>query len=327
MSTVAASSDKHDHGHGLPFLAHHFDTPEQQFASAKLGMWVFLGTEILMFGGLFCAYAVYRHNHPEIFLFAAEKYLSTFWGAFNTCILIASSFTMAWAVRLVQINKIQPAVICLILTFLGGVGFMVIKGVEYEHKWKDHVFPGSENKYSKAYGGDPTEKFKAQEAHGTIGAMEDAAGDPHAAAAVKATESQHAAQAELSSRAPVVMRPGDYIDPNANTPDAAKIVPNFNQLPGLAPDQMHGTHIPEYTDLRKRDQETVATFFSIYFVMTGLHGLHVLVGMALIAWVTLKTLGGNFGTVYYTPVEIVGLYWHLVDLIWIFLFPLLYLIH
>lgn len=299
MSTVAAPTTHDqpgdDHGHHLPFLAHHFDTPEQQFASAKLGMWVFLGTEILMFGGLFCAYAVYRHNHPEIFLFAAENYLSTFWGAVNTCILIASSFTMAWAVRLVQINKIRAAVICLILTFLGGVGFMCIKAVEYEHKWKDHVFPGAENKYSKAYTGDPTEKFKAAEAHGTVGAMEDAAGDPHAVAAVKATESQHAAEADLAARTPVAILPGDYADPNANTPDAAKLVPNFNQVVGLAPSQLHGTHIPQYTDMRKLDQERVATFFSIYFVMTGLHGLHVLVGMGLIAWVAVKTWGGNFG--------------------------------
>src|SRR5205809_6142926 len=127
MSSATTTLDPHDaHGHGGPgnghdpHLAHHFDTPEQQFASGKLGMWVFLGTEILMFGGLFCAYAVYRHNHPEIFLFAAENYLSTFWGAFNTCVLIASSFTMAWAVRLVQINKIGPAVLCMVLTFFGG---------------------------------------------------------------------------------------------------------------------------------------------------------------------------------------------------------------
>src|SRR5271154_2227886 len=93
------------HGHHDPHLAHHFDTPEQQFTSAKLGMWVFLGTEILMFGGLFCAYSIYRHNHPLVFKFAAESYLSTPLGTLNTIILITSSLTMAWGVRASQLNQ------------------------------------------------------------------------------------------------------------------------------------------------------------------------------------------------------------------------------
>src|ERR1700691_2515608 len=106
MSNASTTNPSaHSHGHAAghahhdPHLAHHFDTPEQQFPSAKLVMWVFLGTEILMFGGLFCAYSIYRHNHPLVFKFAAEAYLSTFWGPVNTIILITSSLTMAWGVR------------------------------------------------------------------------------------------------------------------------------------------------------------------------------------------------------------------------------------
>src|SRR3954470_11963174 len=111
--------DGHANGHN-PHLAHHFDTPEQQIASGKLGMWVFLATEILMFGGLFCAYAVYRHNHPEVFE-AAHKQLDKTWGAINTVVLISSSLTMAWGVRLAQLGRNKGLIITLILTLLGGV--------------------------------------------------------------------------------------------------------------------------------------------------------------------------------------------------------------
>src|SRR5207302_6598702 len=100
-ATVIAAHNGHHHD---PHLAHHFDTPEQQYQSGKLGMWVFLATEILMFGGLFCAYAVYRHNHPDVFEYA-HKWLDKTWGAINTIVLITSSLTMAWGVRLAQLGK------------------------------------------------------------------------------------------------------------------------------------------------------------------------------------------------------------------------------
>src|SRR5258708_21765054 len=103
ITTTESSPDPHAGNHHDPHLAHHFDTPEQQYASAKLGMWIFLGTEILMFGGLFCAYAVYRHNHQSMFEFA-HKYLDKILGALNTLVLITSSLTMAWAVRSAQLG-------------------------------------------------------------------------------------------------------------------------------------------------------------------------------------------------------------------------------
>src|SRR3954467_8139462 len=144
MSTASTIPTPHDGAHGGhggpgnghdPHLAHHFDTPEQQFASGKLGMWVFLATEILMFGGLFCAYSVYRHNHPDVFE-VAHKALDKSLGAINTIVLITSSLTMAWGVRLAQLGKNKGLIITLILTILGGYGFMAIKTIEYKTKWE-----------------------------------------------------------------------------------------------------------------------------------------------------------------------------------------------
>src|SRR3954466_7467891 len=113
--TSAPERDHHHHPHGNVHLAHHFETPEQQYASAKMGMWVFLATELLMFGGLFCAYAVYRHNHPEVFEYA-HTYLDKKWGAINTVVLITSSLTMAWGVRMAQLGRRVGLTICLLLT-------------------------------------------------------------------------------------------------------------------------------------------------------------------------------------------------------------------
>ena len=152
-ATTAVPSESEGHAHP-PFLAHHFDTPEQQYFSAKLGMWVFLGTEILMFGGLFCAYSVFRHNHPAVFAFAAEAYLNTSLGALNTVILITSSLTMAWGVRAAQLNQRRTLIVCLILTLLGAAGFMVVKSIEYSAKWKEDVWIGQWNKYNADYRGE-----------------------------------------------------------------------------------------------------------------------------------------------------------------------------
>jgi hypothetical protein len=137
-----------------------------------------------------------------------------------------------------------------------------------------------------------------------------------------------AEHAQVMTTGPLRQAGDPFIDPNAGTADAAKIHP-MQQVPaGLAP-QVRGTGHWEikWDDLPKVEQQHVATFFNIYFLMTGLHGIHVLVGMGLIFWIFLRSLKHEFGPSYFTPVDLVGLYWHLVDLIWIFLFPLLYLIH
>lgn len=227
-----------------PYLAHHFDTPEQQFAAGKLGMWVFLVTEVLFFGGLFCAYAVYRAIHPEIFIYA-HQFLDKNLGALNTAVLITSSFSMAWAVRCAQLDQRRGLIACLIVTLLLATMFLGVKFVEYKQKWEHGLLWAS--RYHVA---------ESVDAHG-------------------ATAASH------------------------ETPAAAPVA------------------VP-------RD---VGIFFSIYFAMTGLHGIHVLAGIGVIAWILRGAIKGRFSRRYYAPVDYVALYWHLVDLVWIYLFPLLYLIH
>ena len=140
---MAGANPQHEErGSHAPHLAHHFDSLGQQFESGKLGMWLFLSTEVLLFGGLFCAYAVYRSNHPEIFIYA-HQFLDKTLGGINTVVLICSSLSMAWAVRAAQLNQQRLLVILLSLTILGGFGFLGIKFVEYEHKWKHGLLWGA----------------------------------------------------------------------------------------------------------------------------------------------------------------------------------------
>jgi cytochrome c oxidase subunit III len=311
MSTASPDiAHAHGHGHHDPHLAHHFDTPEQQFTSAKLGMWVFLGTELLMFGGLFCVYSIYRHNHPLVFKFAAESYLSTFWGTTNTLILISSSFTMAWGVRAAQLNQKKLLIVCLTLTLLGAAGFLVVKSIEYSAKWNEHVWVGSWNMYNA-----DNERSYA------IALPNQPATRPTIVAPVP----------EPSARA--------MADDGNTTTDLSQIRPRFNyplsQTVQTAPEKLaEGRPVSEeqereegFDKLSASDQWHVNTFFSCYFLMTGLHGVHVVVGMCLISWILIRALRNEFSSEYFTPVDLIGLYWHLVDLIWIFLFPLLYLIH
>jgi cytochrome c oxidase subunit III len=256
QSRTHAPADGHA---GRATLAHHFDTPAQQYDSAKFAMWLFLVTEILLFGGLFCAYAVYRANHPEIFLFA-HTLLDKTLGAINTCVLLFSSFTMAWAVRAAMLGQRRLLIGLLSVTLLCGFGFLGIKTVEYEHKWKHGLLWGEKFDYAQ---------FKAAE---------------------------HAAPTG----------PGHTIGQQLD--HAAAVSTAHGHAPAAIPRNVH-------------------IFFGIYFVMTGLHGLHVIAGMVMIGWLLMRAIRGDFGTKNYVAVDLGGLYWHLVDLIWIFLFPLLYLIH
>jgi cytochrome c oxidase subunit 3 len=242
MSTEAATEhaaggdghdghDDHAHGHhGPKWLAHHFDTPAQQFDAAKLGMWAFLAQELLFFSGLFVAYGVYRNWFPEMFK-AASHQLNKEMGAFNTVVLLFSSLTAALAVRSAQVGKKKATGNLILVTILCACAFLVVKFFEYRHKFEAGLLPG---------------RFY----------------HPHL----------------------------DHLT--------------------------HGPPLPDNT----------GSFFSIYFMMTGVHGVHVAVGIGVLIWVWLRNNRGDFSKEYFTPVDIVALYWHLVDLVWIYLFPLLYLI-
>lgn len=389
ITHAGESAHGDDHAHHPPHLAHHFDTSEQQFETGKLGMWVFLATEILMFGGLFCAYGVYRGNHPDVFTYAHIA-LDRNLGAINTVILIASSFTMAWGVRCAQLGRRVGLVTCLVLTLLGGAGFMVIKTIEYSKKWEHGLWVGVSNMFHPGSGKEviPLEDSAAHghedasHASGHSAAEEFVAGHAnaqaksagHAAASVPPSanaESAHAAKAPGAAGQPasVPVPSGAGADPAGDKHAAAEKaamgdnpsaggdalaaipVPEFSLISppprgpaGLAASSVGHTstqavaahanagHAPGhhgvlYEDLPQAEKARVHIFFQIYFLMTGLHGLHVLVGMGLIGWLTVRAAAGAYGPAYYTPVDLGGLYWHLVDLIWIFLFPLLYLIH
>jgi cytochrome c oxidase subunit 3 len=241
-------------------------------------MWLFLVTEILMFGGLFCAYAIYRASHPEIFLYA-HTLLDKNLGAVNTIVLLFSSFTMAWSVRAAMLGQRRLLVALLALTLLCGFGFLGIKAIEYNHKWQHGLLWGERFDYAAL-----------QEHAGGHGAEHgDAAADAHAADSGTAHDTEaDAVMTELDQAAEVTVA--------------------------------HG-HAPE--DIPRN----LHIFFGIYFVMTGLHGVHVIAGMIVIGWLLARAVRGDFGSRNYTAVDLGGLYWHLVDLIWIFLFPLLYLIH
>jgi cytochrome c oxidase subunit III len=211
-------------------LAHHFDNMEQQREAGTLGMWAFLITEIMFFGGLFLAYTLYRSLYPDAFA-AASSHLDWKLGAFNTVVLICSSLTMALAVYNAQVGNRRLLILFLVLTIILGLVFLGVKAVEYYEKYESHHIPG--------YG------FTWQS-------------------------------------------------------------PTGEALPG--------------------NPQNVQMFYWLYFAMTGVHALHMIIGIGIMLVLILMARKGRFTPEYHSPVEISGLYWHFVDIVWIFLFPLLYLL-
>jgi cytochrome c oxidase subunit III len=207
-----------------PALAHHFDDLEQQKEASTLGMWIFLGTEVLFFGGLFLAYSIYRSWYPEAFA-ASSHTLDLTLGAVNTVALITSSLTMALAVHAAQTGNRKALMLFLVATMVLGAVFLGIKAVEYADKFEHHHVPGVDFHFE---------------------------------------EEALAREAEI--------------------------------------------------------------FFSLYFVMTGLHALHMVIGLGIMLWMLWWAWNGTITREYESPIEISGLYWHFVDIVWIFLFPLLYLL-
>ena len=207
-----------------PAPRHHFESLEQQKDASTVGMWVFLITEVMFFGGLFMAYFAYRQAYPAAFASASNK-TNLLIGAFNTTVLICSSLTMALAVRAAATGKKNLIVLFLILTLILGSAFLGVKGYEYHDKWVHHEIPG--------------EHFECE----------------------GCTDAGHA-----------------------------------------------------------------SLFFALYFGMTGLHASHMIIGAVILVVLIIKAYKGEFTPKWFTPVEMFGLYWHFVDIVWIFLFPLLYLI-
>jgi cytochrome c oxidase subunit 3 len=210
--------------HETTALQHHFESMEQQKDASSLGMWVFLVTEILFFGGLFLAYMIYRWENPLVFA-RASHHMNVTLGTLNTAVLICSSLTMAMAVHSAAMGRRRLLILFLIITMFLGATFLGVKVIEYTDHIEHHLLPG----------------------------------------------------------------------------------PRF--------------HYPDPADARPAE-----IFFSLYFAMTGLHAIHMIVGLGIMATLLVMAGRGRFTAAYHTPVEISGLYWHFVDIVWIFLFPLLYLI-
>jgi cytochrome c oxidase subunit 3 len=292
MTQAILPETSHEHPE---HLAHHFESLQQQYDSGKLGIWLFLTTEILMFSGLFCGYAVLRALHPEIFLYA-HHYLSVPLGALNTVVLIFSSFTMAWGVRAAQLGQTKLLVRLLTITLACAFVFLGVKGVEYQEKWKEALLPGKNF--------DP----KSPPPRVVLPSLE-AAGD-------KAAEKPDKPANAKPQAAPGAVGERSQIAPAAIGPAGLSTL--WLERNQLRRDRDIVWHGPE--------PNNVQLFFGIYFVMTGLHGIHVIAGMIVIAWLIGKARKGIFGPDRFAAVDFVGLYWHLVDLVWIFLFPLLYLI-
>lgn len=273
-----------------PFLAHHFDTPRQQFEAGKLGIWVLLVTEVLFFSGVFCAYIVYRSFRPEVFLYA-HYFLDTKLGALNTCVLLASSLTAAWAVRNAQLKQRRMLVANIAITIACALTFMGVKYVEYSHKYELGLLPGKNfNPGAQLW---ELDTFKSR----------------HPEAAAYAA-SMRAGMAQMQTGDAGAARPA--------RPTRKQIAPLVEA--GVLGERALHPNLPSHPT-------NAHTFFGLYFLMTGLHGFHVLVGIGVWGWLLVRAYGGEFGPSYFGPIDYAALYWHLVDLIWIYLFPLLYLIH
>lgn len=296
------SHGSHDgeHGHN-PDLQHHFDNMDQQFTAGKLGMWLFLAQEVLFFGGLFCAYVVYRVNHPELYSFGSQ-YLDTSWGAINTVVLLFSSLTMALAVRCAQTSNRPMLILNLILTFVCACGFMGIKAVEYKSKFEHGVLPGKHFDYVKV-----EDEIAESQGH-----SKDDDAVAHA----------DAGQAAPPTAVPANGVQGSQIASAATGPRGMRRTEVTHAEEHSAESQDAGHHL----HIEGERPPNLHIFFGIYFCMTGLHGIHVLGGMVMLIWLLWGAFKGRYHKDYFTPVDLGGLYWHLVDLVWIFLFPLLYLI-
>ena len=288
---MASHADTHEHHHP-PGLQHQFEDMKQQEDSVSIGMWLFLVQEIMFFGGLFTVYLVFRSKYPMAFA-AGSNHLDAFWGGLNTIVLIVSSLTMALTVYYAQKGNRNMQVILILLTMIFGATFLGVKAIEYTDKYN----------------------------HGTI---------PVAGWNKKVKEDRNAEHANTPLKPCYEAGHGStehaYVNPRGEFQwtdcSLVKLAQDHNYLTA---DEKIGYFSNGQIDLNKF-RGKVQIFFWIYFVMTGLHALHMIVGLGLMTWLLWKAWKGTFSAEYYMPVEMSGLYWHFVDIVWIFLFPLLYLL-
>ena len=319
METVAPHATSVEH-----HVAHHFDSAEQQLAAGKLGMWIFLVTEVLFFSGLFVAYAVYRSLHPEVFV-DAHYYLSTTLGGLNTIVLLFSSLTMAWAVRCAQLGQQRGLLWCLSITLACAGLFLGVKAVEYSTKWQEGLlWAGAYSPYLGEVSVFSTPLIvlslpatAALVAAGiglVIAKIRNFRPSMVLCTAVMAASLAFAIGIGIGLGVTQFESHGHRSHGKGTTTSAGTLAESGDV--GNSDDTLSGGNSINFTGV----------FFSIYYAMTGVHALHILGGMGVIAWLILCAAKGRYGSQYFNPVDYVGLYWHLVDIVWIYLFPLLYLI-
>lgn len=219
------------------------------YEGAKMGMWLFLATELLLFGVLFAGFGIMHAKYIDAFK-VAHHALDPIMGGINTVVLIVSSMSVALALDSIQRGRRKQASWLLLFTVALASVFLIVKYFEYTGKFAHGIFPG----------------------------------------------------------------------------DAAMIVNPDNHAHEYIPlaDYMKSQGMNAAQALQFKNG--VNLFFAFYFVMTGIHGLHVIIGMTVLLILMFQTRAGRYSHWYYTPIENGALYWHLVDLIWIYLFPLMYLI-
>lgn len=294
-------SDTHAHDYHPPGLQHQFEDMKQQEESNTIGMWMFLAQEIMFFGGLFTAYLIFRSKYPMAFA-AGSNHLDAFWGGLNTLVLIVSSLTMALTVYYAQKGNRNMQIIMIILTMIFGAGFLGVKAIEYTDKYNHGLIPFAN--WNKKTKGD-VDHAKAEETKEIKKFF--------------ASESAKKEGGEHKEK-PYVNKTGEF-QWNYGT-ELAKYA---EEKGFLTESEKIGYYTNGELDANKfRDK--IRIFYWIYFAMTGLHALHMIVGLGMMVWLLIMAWRNTYSALYYTPVEIAGLYWHFVDIVWIFLFPLLYLL-
>lgn len=270
---MSAESEHEEFAHQP--LMHQFEDLDQQNECHIVGMWTFLVTEIMFFGALFLALAVYRSLHLHDFN-DAHEHLNVGYGAFNTVVLLTSSFTMVLAVRAAMFGQRNKMLGFLMATILGAFIFLGVKTVEYKDKWDHHLIPGASFRY---------ESVKAEHAGGE-----------------NKKESATSGGGDKTYEGQGLTEKGQQA-----------ITGNINPMTG---ETVH----------QNLSQDGKQLFFCLYFIMTGLHAVHIIIGILIMGVIGLLYVFKNPAVEDYMPLEMTGLYWHFVDIVWIFLFPLLYLV-
>jgi cytochrome c oxidase subunit III len=299
----------HEHDYHLPGLQHQFEDMKQQEESVSIGMWAFLVQEIMFFGGLFTAYLVFRSRYPMAFA-AGSNHLDAFWGGLNTLVLIVSSLTMALTVYYAQKGRRMMQVYLILATMFFGAVFLGVKAIEYTGKYNEGLVPvAGLNKRTKA------ESKTA----------------PNAASAERPTTQTELGSQEKNSL-PAPKAEHAYANPRGEFQWQGK---TFEESAQIILEARNKGYLTDYEKVgyftngeldQEKVRDKVKMFYWIYFVMTGLHALHMIVGLGVMAWLLWMAWRGTYSAEYYSPVEMSGLYWHFVDIVWIFLFPLLYLL-